>query len=413
MKYFVDLRKNSLATGKSINLALSNRARKAMRIVGLEEDVLSTTVHMKGRYIHELSGNDYFLPYDPVHKQNLYSINRNRLNSVLLTAAEDKFNVNIFFEYELVDADLKKGIVHFKNLRTHEVIEKTSKLIIGADGAHSSLRNIIQQQDRFSFSQKYIEHGYVELIIKPTEGKLLDMNAFHLWPRRTFLMIAIPNPDASFTVTLFMSFDKFKKLNNSKLYLQFFDENFPDAINLLGAKQITEELPLKKPRYLVSIYCRPYHFEDKFLLIGDAAHAMVPFYGQGMNAGFEDCTVLNQLLDLHNDDFAKVIENFTNVRNEDARSICELAMYNYKEMSSYTLNKSFRLRKCIDELLYSFMPEIWIPLYVSVTFSDMKYKKCIENRRWQDKVIRTMLWILSILVITFSFIYYYLTMNNV
>ncbi|KAI4458135.1 kynurenine 3-monooxygenase [Holotrichia oblita] len=298
-------------------------------------------------------------------------------------------------------------------LRTHEVIEKTSKLIIGADGAHSSLRNIIQQQDRFSFSQKYIEHGYVELIIKPTEGKLLDMNAFHLWPRRTFLMIAIPNPDASFTVTLFMSFDKFKKLNNSKLYLQFFDENFPDAINLLGAKQITEELPLKKPRYLVSIYCRPYHFEDKFLLIGDAAHAMVPFYGQGMNAGFEDCTVLNQLLDLHNDDFAKVIENFTNVRNEDARSICELAMYNYKEMSSYTLNKSFRLRKCIDELLYSFMPEIWIPLYVSVTFSDMKYKKCIENRRWQDKVIRTMLWILSILVITFSFIYYYLTMNNV
>ncbi|KRT83328.1 hypothetical protein AMK59_3569, partial [Oryctes borbonicus] len=318
-----------------------------------------------------------------------------------------KFKVKTYFEYELIDADIKKGTTQFKNLQTNEVIEKSSNLIIGADGAHSTLRYIMQKQHRFSFSQNYIDHGYVELSIESKKGKLLRPNVFHIWPRRTFLMIAIPNQDDSFTVTLFMSIDKFNEVRYSNSYLEFFEENFPDAVNLLGVEQITQELPLKRCRNLVSIYSDPYNFEDKVMLIGDAAHAMVPFYGQGMNAGFEDCTILNELLDLHNNDFSKAIPDFTRVRNEDARCICELAMYNYKEMSNYCMNKSFRLRKFVDEFLYSIMPKVWIPLYVSVTFSDMEYKKCVDNREWQNQIIQKVLLVMGVLGVMLSWFYYY------
>lgn len=243
----------------------------------------------------------------------------------------------------------------------------------------------MQQLPLFEFNQMYIDHGYIELNIPSERGLTMTANHLHIWPRGTFMMIALPNGDGSWNVILFMPFAKFNSLKTKEQLLCFFEETFTDALDLLGRKELCGAFFDLKPSYLISIKCSPYHY-GKFLIIGDAAHAMVPFYGQGMNAGFEDCIILKELLCKHDCNITRVLQEFSLTRKEDAFAICDLAMYNYIEMRDLVARRRYYLRKSFDELLYSVFPKVWVPLYNSVTFSRMRYIECRRNFQWQNQV---------------------------
>lgn len=240
----------------------------------------------------------------------------------------------------------------------------------------------------FDFSQTYIEHGYLELCIPPLNGESqMPRNYLHIWPRGNFMMIALPNQDNTWTVTLFMPFESFSALDDHDKLLSFFKEYFPDSISLIGRERLIKDFFRIKPLSLVSVKCRPYHISSKVLLMGDAAHAMVPFYGQGMNAGFEDCSVLSEILSYNNNNFEEALKEFTEKRWSNVHAMCDLAMYNYIEMRDLVTRKSYILRKTLDDCLYRLFPNFWIPLYNSISFSHIPYRQCMENRKWQDKVM--------------------------
>lgn len=256
---------------------------------------------------------------------------------------------------------------------------------MAADGAHSTIRNAMQYLPLFEFSQTYIDHGYIELKIPSKKGVTMTPNHLHIWPRGNFMMIALPNINRSWNVILFMPFAMFSKLATKRELLAFFEETFTDALDLLGREELCNVFFNLKPSHLVSIKCNPYHY-GRCLLVGDAAHAMVPFYGQGMNAGFEDCIILKELLHKHDFDVVKVLQQFSAIRKDDAYAICDLAMYNYMEMRDLVARRSFHLRKIWDEFLFAVAPKVWTPLYHSVTFSRMRYSECHRSLQWQDQV---------------------------
>ncbi|KAJ3665009.1 hypothetical protein Zmor_000530 [Zophobas morio] len=385
-EYREDIRCAQLLRGRSINMSLSNRGRRALSAVGLENLIIGNAIPMKGRLLHDLEGKTKSVAYDPTTGQCIYSISRNYLNRTLLTELENHSNVKIFFHHRLISANFDDETITVLNLKSQEVETHSADLIIGADGAYSTLRRFMQQTPLFEFSQTYIKHGYLELKIPPKNGHKMLPNHLHIWPRGEFMMIALPNQDKSWTVTLFMPFVNFKILKNSHQLIQFFKVTFPDAVQLIGEELLVSDFFKVKPSPLVSIKCNPYHVGRKFLIVGDAAHAMVPFYGQGMNAGFEDCFILDDILYANKNDIGSSVEEFSKKRTEDAFAICDLAMYNYVEMRDLVTRRSYHLRKLLDEVLFKLFPMNWIPLYNSVTFSGMSYKKCIKNREWQNMV---------------------------
>ncbi|KAJ8946400.1 hypothetical protein NQ318_011808 [Aromia moschata] len=269
--------------------------------------------------------------------------------------------------------------------KTYESQEIKADLIIGADGAFSALRKSLQNVPLFDYSQSYIEQGYLELCIPRDRNNRMTPNHLHIWPRGEFMMIALPNRDESWTVTLFMSFERFKKLKDGEKVVDFFTKTFPDAVGLIGENELMEVFLKNDPSPLVSVKCKPHHFGSRFLLLGDAAHAMVPFYGQGMNAGFEDCVVLNELLDKSCENIREAVEEYSEQRVGDLHAICDLAMYNYVEMRDLVTRPTYHLRKTLDTLFHQFFPRQWLPLYHSVCFSHMSYSACVENRNWQNK----------------------------
>ncbi|KAL3277966.1 hypothetical protein HHI36_013306 [Cryptolaemus montrouzieri] len=384
-----DLRKAKHQRGRSINLALSHRGRRALRSVGLEDEVLQNAIPMKGRLLHDISGATKSVIYDEHTNQCIYSVSRNLLNGILLTAAEKFPNVEVFFQSKLINISVREGTCIISNMATNETFEVQSDLIIGADGAFSKVRRFLQQIPLFQFSQTYIDHGYLELSIPPCRGYLMTSNHLHIWPRGEFMMIALPNKDDSWTVTLFMSFRRFEELDDKEKMRKFFESTFPDAIELIGEEELEKQFFAAKPSHLVSIKCSPYHFQDRALVIGDAAHAMVPFYGQGMNCGFEDCTLLDELFETHADNFKVILEKFSSLRKDDAHAICDLAMYNFIEMRDLVTKPSFYVRKVLDNILFKMFPSTWIPLYNSVSFSSIRYTVCMNNRKWQNKIIIT------------------------
>ncbi|KAJ8921396.1 hypothetical protein NQ315_003012 [Exocentrus adspersus] len=408
-----DIRTAKLSPGRSINLALSHRGRRALRSVGLENEILKTSIPMKGRLLHDLTGKTTSIPYDPVTnevkfkfygdsptKLCIYSVGRNFLNQTLLRAAEKYPNVKLYFNQKLVSSNFNQGTVTLLNTNTCETYEEVAELIIGADGAFSSLRRLMQQTPLFDFSQKYIQHGYVELSIPPERGHLITPNHLHIWPRGEFMMIALPNQDNSWTLTLFMPFDKFENLKTEEGIRKFFWETFPDSIELIEENELVRVFTrLNNPSTLVSVKCKPYHVGSKYLIIGDAAHAMVPFYGQGMNAGFEDCFLLDDLLGKLDEDIQKTVNQFSESRVESAQAICDLAMYNYEEMKSLVTKLTYRIRRALDNALFKQFPDKWVPLYNSVSFSHMDYLQCLENRKWQDSVINKLLLLLITMLV--------------
>ncbi|XP_046652495.1 kynurenine 3-monooxygenase-like [Daphnia pulicaria] len=388
-----DIRTMEHVPGKSINLAMSIRGRSALREVGLEDEIIKNHgLPMEARMIHRLDGSTYQIPYGK-KGQCIYSVGRRFVNEVLLNAAEKLPNVSFNFSHKLVNSDLDKGTMTFTN-KSGELVEAQADLILGTDGAYSAVRKQFMKRPRFNYQQEYIPCYYLELCIPPTASGNFAMNpkCLHIWPRGSFMMIALPNQDASWTVTLFMPHDKFEALTTPEELLAFFKTYYPDAIPLIGKDRLVKDFFSIKPSGLISVKCYPHH-AGKALLLGDAAHAMVPFYGQGMNCGFEDCLVLNEFLNqLGDHNLEKVLPAYTEHRHVDAHAICDLALYNFIEMRDLVNRFSFLARKRFDNTMHWLFPNWWVPLYTSVTFSRMRYHLCIENKKWQDRGVRKLLW---------------------
>jgi kynurenine 3-monooxygenase len=384
----VDLRKMDLYAGRSINLALSTRGIKALEEVGLADEIRKAAIPMHGRMMHSLQGDLSFLPYGK-QGQFINSISRSDLNALLINEAE-KLGAEFLFDHRCLQVDLDQTTLTLHNNISNTTTTRQYDLIIGADGAFSAVRGAMQFTDRFDFSQDYIDHGYKELHIPAGAGKAfqLEKNALHIWPRESFMMIALPNPDGTFTCTLFFPFEgkpSFETLRDDQAIRNFFTSNFPDAVKLMPG--LLEDFHSNPTSSLVTMKCFPW-VRNKTLLIGDAAHAIVPFYGQGMNAGFEDCRILNQLLGQHQDDWDIVLPEFQRLRKPDTDAIAQLALDNFIEMRDLVADAEFLLRKKIEAKLHELYPDQWIPLYSMVTFNEnIRYSDAYLTGRKQRKIM--------------------------
>jgi len=381
-----DMRRANIKAGKSINLALSNRGWRPLTEVGIEEELKKLIIPMKGRMMHNMEGDLSFQPYGK-EGQAINSISRGGLNSLLMDTAEGD-GVNFHFEYRCTDIDFENSISHLEKNGKSDIIK--SDIILGADGAFSAVRQAMQKIDRFDYSQNYITHGYKELSFPPTkEGDFaLDKNALHIWPRKDFMLIALPNLDKSFTVTLFLPFEgakAFENLRTDKEIITFFKNEFGDANELMP--NLIEEFQNNPASSLVTVRCYPW-VKNKVAVIGDAAHAVVPFYGQGMIAGFEDCYVLNSLLDKHNDDWELTFAEYQNLRKPDGDAIAALALENFVVMRDKVADEKFLLRKKIEAHINALYPDKWVPLYSMVTFSEnMRYSEALAKGKKQEKIM--------------------------
>ncbi|KAM6916048.1 kynurenine 3-monooxygenase [Xenentodon cancila] len=381
-----DIRKAKIVKGRSINLALSHRGRQALKHVGMEETIVSKGIPMHARMIHSLSGTQSPIPYGK-KSQYILSVDRANLNKELLTEAETYPNTKLNFDHKLQDWSSETGLMTFiRSDGSRKQVQ--ADLIVGCDGAFSAIRKQFLRRSRFNYSQTYIPHGYMELTMPPINGEFaMKPNYLHIWPRNTFMMIALPNLDKTFTCTLFMPFEAFENITTGDEVIEFFQKCFPDAIPLIGEEALRRDYFRLPAQAMVSVKCSPYHIGDKCVLMGDAAHAVVPFYGQGMNAGFEDCIVLDEIMNQFNEDFSAVLPEYTRVRVPDDHAIADLAMYNYIEMRAHVNSRWFLFRKYVDNFLHVLMPKTIIPLYTMVTFTRTRYHEAVERWHWQNKVI--------------------------
>ncbi len=385
-----DMRTTNLVAGRSINLALSDRGWRGLEGVGIAEDIRKIGIPMYGRFLHHRDGSTGYQAYGK-DNQAIYSVSRADINMKLMDLAEKQPGVKIHFEHRCMHVDKVKGQVQFEDAQ-HTTINAPGDLVFGSDGAFSAVRLSMQlQNDRFEYNQHYIESGYKELIIPPGEnGKfLLEKNALHIWPRGTFMMIALPNPDGNFTCTLFLPFEgekSFAKLKSEEQVMKFFKEEFPDALPLMPT--LTRDWFANPVSSLVTVKCYPWVFEDKVALIGDAAHAIVPFYGQGMNCGFEDCVILDELIDKHKENWPDILSEYQKLRKPDADAIADLAVGNFIEMRDKTADATFLLQKKIEARFSEKYPDKWVPLYSMVTYSPhIRYSTARERGDRQQAIM--------------------------
>jgi kynurenine 3-monooxygenase len=395
-----DLRTSTLQAGRSINLALSTRGIKALEECGLGNIISTIAIPMHGRMMHDPLGKLSFLPYGK-EGQYINSVSRSDLNGLLMDAAERQ-GAKFLFGHRCVHINIQETQISWTltpvdgpldTLMPGQVTTQTFDMIIGADGAFSAVRGALQFTDRFDFSQDFIEHSYKELHITSEAGISLERNALHIWPRESFMMIALPNPDGSFTCTLFLPFEgdrSFASLDTPSKIESFFKDMFPDAYALMP--NLLDNFQSNPTSSLVTMKCFPW-VRNNTMLIGDAAHAVVPFYGQGMNAGFEDCRILNQLLDTHHDNWNEVLPLFQSQRKVDADAIAQLALDNFIEMRDLVADEEFLLRKKIEARLHTLFPARWIPQYSMVTFrDDIRYSEAYatgqKQKRIMDEVMR-------------------------
>lgn len=385
-----DERKSSYGGGRSINLALSDRGWKALEGVGMGDDVRKMAIPMQKRIMHDVEGNITHQAYGK-DGQAIYSVPRGGLNLILLERADEHPNVSLFFEERCKDIDLENNVITFERGPNKEIHAEKYDRIFGTDGAFSSVRMRLMKKDRFNYQQTYLSHGYKELEIPAgKDGDFqMDPNGLHIWPRGEYMMIALPNPDKSFTLTLFFPFEgptSFKALDTDEKIEAFFKAQFGDALPYMP--NWMDDYKTNPSSSLVTVSCYPWHYEDKVCLLGDASHAIVPFYGQGMNSGFEDCTVFNDLFEAMDGDWEGVFEAFTKKRQPEAEGIKELALRNYIEMRDKTADPMFLLQKKIEGKFSSLHPEQWTPLYSLVTFSHVPYNEALQKGDFQDAIMK-------------------------
>ena len=388
-----DIRQADISAGKSINLALSDRGWKALRTVGVDTEVKDMAIPMYGRIMHDTAGNLSEQAYGK-EGQAIYSISRGGVNAKMMDIAERNGNAEIFYNEKCIGADLKNGIVYLENTITKEKSEAKSDVVFGTDGAFSAIRyNAFQKVDRFNYSQNYIEDGYREILLPANaDGSYpLNKNALHIWPRGRFMLIALANEDGSFTCTLFMPFEgenSFETLTSKEAVDTFFKTTFADFYEMMpNIADAWEDHPLSS---LAIVRCYPWT-HGKTALMGDAAHATVPFYGQGMNCGFEDCTVMWDLMQKHNEDWDKVFEEYQILRKPDGDGVQDLSLHNYHVMRDFVGDPTFLLQKKIEAHFAAKHPDKWMPLYSQVTFSDIRYSEAWKAGQKQDAIMKNVM----------------------
>jgi kynurenine 3-monooxygenase len=395
-----DMRKATVSAGRSINLALSDRGLRGLEGAGIAQDILKVAIPMYGRMMHSVEGNQIFQPYG-LQGQAINSVSRGGINQALLDCAESFSNVKIIFNQRCVDADPETATAWFEDIQTHERIQVQADTLIGTDGAYSAIRDRMQKTDRYNYQQHYIEHGYKELTIPAgAAGEfLMEKNALHIWPRKQYMMIALPNMDGSFTCTLFFPFEgnpSFASLQTDQDIEYFFRTQFGDAVPMMPT--LLQDFHKNPTSSLVTVRSFPWAYKDKILMIGDAAHAIVPFFGQGMNAGFEDCRILNEFLEQYSEDnWADMFADYQRVRKPNADAIADLALANFIEMRDLVADPDFLERKKAERILHELFPEQFIPLYSMVTFSHIPYAEAIRQGQRNDKIITNMLQIPDVL----------------
>jgi kynurenine 3-monooxygenase len=392
-----DLRITDISAGRSINLALSDRGLKALRLAGVEEKAKEICIPMYGRLMHDTEGNTFTSNYSGRTGEYINSISRGDLNGILLTEAEKHENVNIHFNQKCLGVDIENVTATFSSYKTEEVSTAKADVIFGTDGAGSILRRTYEEASLFSFTctQDFLTHGYKELEIPGDKnGKhKISKDHLHIWPRGDYMLIALPNMDGSFTVTLFLGHEEgeynFKDLASEESIKAFFQEQFPDALALIP--NIMEEFENNPTGKLGTVKCLPWHYKGNTLIMGDAAHAVVPFYGQGMNASFEDVVVLDQILEEYeceNINWESVFLAYQNARKQDADAIGDLAVENYIEMRDHVANAIFKEKRKIEMDLEKNFPSQYFSKYSLVTFNeDIGYHKAMTRGRAQDKVL--------------------------
>jgi len=385
-----DMRRAEMSAGRSINLALSDRGWKALEGVKMTNPVKNIAIPMYGRMIHDEDGTQRFMPYGK-EDQGIYSVSRGELNKLLMTEAEQFDKVHFYFNQKCTNVDLEQPALTFQDGNTQTKKTRQFSRIFGTDGAFSSVREVMMKaQKRFNYSQEFIEHGYKELHIPPGDEEpwQLYKNALHIWPRKSFMMIALPNLDGSFTVTLFLGFHgspSFEELQTDQDIKDFFHQYFSDAMALMPS--LLEDFHNNPTDSLVTIRCNPYHYQDKACLLGDAAHAIVPFYGQGMNAGFEDCTLIDQILNQHEGNWERIFQEVSKQRVPDGHAIADLALHNFIEMRDLVADPHFIKKRDLSRQINDLFPDEWIPLYSMVTFSHMSYAEAKKQGDEHDLIL--------------------------
>jgi kynurenine 3-monooxygenase len=376
--------------GRSINLALSTRGIAALERVGIAKDVLAAAIPMRGRMIHGPRGDLHYQPYDKDPSRYINSIGRAALNSATIAAAQKHANVRVHFNHRCTEVDLDRPAARLIKTTTNEHVEAASDIIIGVDGAFSAVRRSMQRLDRFDYWQDYLRHGYKELTIPPTStgGFALEKNALHIWPRHSFMMIALPNPDASFTCTLFYPFEgpaSFAALKTDDDVRRLFEREFADAVPLMPT--LLDDFNGNPTGAMMTVRCGPWHHGGKVALLGDAAHAVVPFYGQGANASFEDCIILDECIAAHAPNWERVFAEYSRIRKPDCDALATLAVENFYEMRDKTASRAFRWRKKFERSLHTLLPDSFTPLYTMVSFTRTPYAQAVRKARRQDMVV--------------------------
>ena len=385
-----DMRKESISAGRSINLALSARGNNALKEVGLYDKIKPNTIPMKGRMIHGLNGNTNLQPYGQKENEVIFSVSRAQLNMELMNMAEETGNVTIQFNHQLLSADLEQNKLLFQLSDSLEKIEWPFKRVIGCDGSASILRKSIVEKANIKYLKKPLGHGYKELTIPAMDsGKFqIEPNALHIWPRGNYMLIALPNNDYSFTCTLFFPMigkTSFDTVRTEKEILDLFQSQFPDSIDLMP--NLVEEFQKNPIGDLASVYCKPWHWEDKALLIGDAAHAVVPFFGQGMNASFQDCSTLAKLMDQNENDWKIIFNAFSSAQVENGHAIADMALENYMEMRDHVNDPKYKKRREMELKLERMFPDQFIPRYSMVSFHQIPYAEVYQLGKRQFNII--------------------------
>ncbi|WP_109299854.1 NAD(P)/FAD-dependent oxidoreductase [Aquimarina sp. AU474] len=393
-----DLRTTDISAGRSINLALSDRGLKAIQMVGIMDKVLPYCIPMYGRMMHDIEGNTFASDYSGRDGEYINSMSRGTLNGLLLTEAEKHENVNLYFNKKCIGVDIENTVANFKCYITKEKLQVNADIIFGADGAGSALRKSYYLEKKFLFSnsQNYLTHGYKELEIpaNKTGNHRISKDHLHIWPRGQYMLIALPNLDGSFTVTLFLAYEEgeynFNNLVTIEKVTEFFESQFPDALALIP--DLNNEFFNNPTGALGTVKCSPWYYKGKTLLIGDAAHAIVPFYGQGMNASFEDVIVFDEILDQSEGDWGAIFKAYQKERRKDTDAIADLAIDNYYEMRDHVANPIFKEKRKLEMALEKAFPNEYFSKYSLVTFNEnITYAEAMKIGRAQDKALLNMI----------------------
>ena len=380
-----DIRRVRQSAGRSINLAVSTRGIHALEQAGLWPAICEMTVPMRGRMMHSPTGELSFQPYGKDETEFIRSLSRADLNAALMDAAEAR-GVRIYFESRAVTADLRSGRVRFRDENTGEEKLVEASATIALDGANSAIRLEMLRHSRLNFSQQFLDYGYKELTIPAGSG--MEKNALHIWPRGSYMLIALPNRDNTFACILFLPFEgpvSFQEIEDEIEVKSFFEKQFPDALALMP--QLVENYAANPVGSMVTIKCSPWHADGRFLLLGDAAHAIVPFFGQGLNCSFEDVTVLLEILDRRGPDWPLVFSEFEQARKPNTDAIADLALENFVEMRDRVADPLFLFRKKVELALEEKFPGRFVPKYSMVTFHRVPYSVALSRGLFQDRVL--------------------------